>query len=154
MACGAATASHDGTAVGTREEVDGPVPGPPVGSPVVPQFQQERFSSIYTVTLPYQPNKVAEVIEAAEDEDELQSVAMRRLVMALCSTVKLTHPMLPYLQPGDPVTLTNAARNISAQRAYVDAIDISCDVVSGRAAQTTTLKLIPSWPVWPRNATP
>jgi len=139
---------------GTREEVDGPVPGPPVGSPVVPQFQQERFTSTYTVTLPYQPNKVAEVIEAAEDEDELQSVAMRRLVMALCNTVKLVHPTLPYLQPGDPVTLTNAARNLVAQRGYVDVIDIACDVTAGRAVQTTTVKLIPHFPVWPRNQTP
>ena len=140
--------------VGTREEVDGPVPGPPVGSPVVPQFQQERFSSVYAVTLPYQPNKVTEIIEAAEDEDELQSVAMRRLVMALCSTVKILHPMLPYLQPGDPITLTNAARTMSAQRGYVDAIDIACNVTAGSGMQTTTVKLIPSWPVWPRNVTP
>lgn len=137
-----------------REEIEGPVPGPPMGSATTPQFQQEPFFSTYTATLPYQPNRVTDVIEAAEDEDELQGVSMRRLVMALCSTVKLSHPMLPYLQPGDPVTVTNRARNMVARRGYVDAIEIACDVTAGRGAQTTTVKLIPDWPVWPRNVTP
>ena len=55
---------------------------------------------------------------------------------------------------GATITLTNAARTMSAQRGYVDAIDIACDVTAGHGMQTTTVKLVPDWPVWPRNATP
>lgn len=133
----------------SRDEQDGPVPGPPTGSANVPQFTQQPFQASFYLDLPYVDNKVTEFIEAAEDVDELRNVALRRTKIALSNMVTITHRHLPYLQPGDPVTVTSGCRNMFAKRGYVAQVDTSVDLKSGEGAQTTIVMVLNDWPVYP-----
>lgn len=131
------------------ERFIGPVPGPPTASPDVPLLQQQPWQVAITLTTGYTENQQAELLEGAEDEGEGATVARRRFILSQCSLVPCRHPHVPFLRPGDPVLVNDPVRGMTARRGFIWSIQQRQRVgTSGKGEQTTSVMVLPDYPVW------
>jgi hypothetical protein len=121
---------------------------PATGSPLIPQISQQPIVAEYDATdasgyakltsspgaLPY-PETIA----------ELNSIAKRRIRRALSDQIDIPHRCIPFLRPGDHVTVTNHVRGLVNVDGYVSAIKRTAAVTNAAFRQVTTVMIPPRW---------
>lgn len=113
--------------VGTQtENGTGPVPGPPSGNSDVPQFAQQVF--VWTVDrtalYPFAPLSRTETLESVESLAEADLVGVRRIARDVGTVERIKGQTIPFVRPGDHVTVECHARNITTPKSgWILAID-------------------------------
>jgi hypothetical protein len=119
----------------------------PVGSSTTPQFSQQVMVAEFDATDASGYSKLTgtETIDFAENIDELDSIARRRIRRACSDQLAIPHNAIPYLREGDHVLVTNHARSLVNVDAYVYSIERTDEVTNAAQRQVTTVNIPPSW---------
>jgi hypothetical protein len=120
---------------------------PPAGSATTPQYSQQVMMTDFDATTAsgYVKNTSSATIDFAENIDELNSIARRRIRRACSDQIAIPHKCVPFLRVGDHVSVTMHARSLVNVDAYVYSIERTCDVTNGAMEQVTTVNIPPSW---------
>jgi hypothetical protein len=121
----------------------GPVPGPPVGSTTVAQTPMTVISKTYDYSaLPFRYALTTETLEFAEDEADMDTVVAWRMRRLLADRVSVTAILVPQLQVGDVVTVTDPKLNLDAVRGVVFAVSLSQEIATGKGRGVYEVRFI------------